>query len=74
MYNLPILVKLRNGLIFNKNSPKFSNYLFKVIYIVNFLFPDHSAVIDPDEYNKKYFARTEELWDSIESSRWWKDD
>jgi len=35
---------------------------------------DHSAVIDPDEYNKKYFARTEELWDSIESSRWWKDD
>jgi len=35
---------------------------------------DHSAEIDPEVLNQKYFARTEELWDSIESSRWWKDD
>jgi len=35
---------------------------------------DHSAVVDPEVLNQKYFARTEELWDSIESSRWWKDD
>lgn len=35
---------------------------------------DHSAKVDPDLLNQKYFARTEELWDSIESSRWWKDD
>lgn len=35
---------------------------------------DHSAEVDPEVLNQKYFARTEELWDSIESSRWWKDD
>lgn len=35
---------------------------------------DHSAVVDPEILNQKYFARTEELWDSIETSRWWKDD
>jgi len=35
---------------------------------------DHSAKLDPAILNQKYFARTEELWNSLEASRWWKDD
>lgn len=35
---------------------------------------DHSAKVDTELENRKFFARTEELWDAIESSRWWQDE
>lgn len=69
--------QLKNG----KNDPRMDG--FGEYYDVDetsifegdeFELVDHSAKVDPEVLNRKYFARTEELWDSIESSRWWKDD
>merc|ERR1711983_572922 len=35
---------------------------------------EHSSSLDVDATNKKFLARTEELWDSIETSGWWLED
>ena len=45
-----------------------------LFYFKFFILSDHSAKLDPEILNQKYFARTEELWSSLEASRWWKDD
>lgn len=39
-----------------------------------FSFTEHSSSLDVDATNKKFLTRTEELWDSIETSGWWLED
>ena len=39
-----------------------------------YFFTEHSSSLDVDATNKKFLARTEELWDSIETSGWWLED
>ena len=38
------------------------------------LFSEHSTKMDVDVSNKKYLARTEEFWDTIQASGWWQFD
>ena len=33
---------------------------------------EHSVPVDVELSNKKYLARTEEFWDTLDSSGWWQ--
>ena len=55
-------------------------YVYGQIISFHFSFPlfflgtEHSTPLDVEISNKKYLARSEDLWDALETSSWWQYD
>ena len=55
-----------------KRLPNFVNDSLQFIMQMYLFFAEHSIPIDVEAANLKFLAKSEDLWEAMESSAWWQ--